>query len=40
MSELENKLDDFYPKYTSVRLHGSIANWLHINFGFYGRINL
>ncbi len=26
MRELELKLDNFYPKYNSVRLHGSIAN--------------
>lgn len=26
LQELENKLDDFYPKYNSIRLHSSIAN--------------
>tara|TARA_B110000211_G_C14026705_1_gene530196 strand:+ start:510 stop:1478 length:969 start_codon:yes stop_codon:yes gene_type:complete len=26
LQELESKLDNFYPKYNSVRLHGSIAN--------------
>jgi transposase InsO family protein len=26
IQELEQKLNDFYPKYNSVRLHGSIAN--------------
>lgn len=38
--ELESKLDDFYPKYNSVRLHSSIANLAPYHFWLLWENNL
>lgn len=40
LQELENKLDDFYPKYNSERLHSSIANLSPYNFWILWENNL